>query len=264
MPVKFNGTTITAIKYAGKTLTKLIYNGKLVFETIKPSVSITSPSSGATLNTARPAISFKLTDADSGVDITTLSLQLDSTTYKYNSSGVSYSAITNGYNVSFTPPSNLSDGSHSVCISVKDKFGNNSSLTTRSFTISTWTTVTGTSFLPISNAWSHTGNNSTSALSSFAFKNATFHVAGILYNNDSYTREGHVSIDATPDGVNWVTLERRYIGDISGNGGGKNFDYIYTCSNGVEYKAWRVVKSNGSNVANLTTAVITSYTRKAG
>lgn len=106
-----------------------------VLEKTKPVVSITSPSSGARVTNAKPAISFNVTDADSGVDITSLVFKIDSKVI--SNDAVTKTAITNGYKVTYTPTTALTDGAHTLSITITDNDGNISTTTTSSFTVDT-------------------------------------------------------------------------------------------------------------------------------
>lgn len=110
-----------------------------VKELTAPTITITAPTSGQYLASATPTIKFNLVDEanGSGVAITTLSFTVDGTTYTNTSSGVTVNSITNGYSVSFTPPSALDDGSHTVSISVEDNDGNKATSASVSFTTDT-------------------------------------------------------------------------------------------------------------------------------
>ncbi|HEY6308047.1 MAG TPA: carboxypeptidase regulatory-like domain-containing protein [Candidatus Angelobacter sp.] len=80
-------------------------------DTIPPVVQLVSPASGSFVTTGRPGISFSATDALSGVDFTTAKLNLDG------------QQVATG-TLSFTPPTSLSEGPHTVSASVADRVGN--------------------------------------------------------------------------------------------------------------------------------------------
>ncbi len=110
-----------------------------VKEVTAPTIAISAPTSGQYLATSTPTIAFTLTDESggSGIAISTLSFKVDNATYTNTSSGVTVSSITNGYNVSFTPTTALSDGSHTLTVTVKDNDGNSATSTSVSFTTDT-------------------------------------------------------------------------------------------------------------------------------
>lgn len=110
-----------------------------VKEVTKPTIAITTPASGAYLSTNTPAISFQLRDETngSGVKISSLTIKVGSTTVTNTSPGVSVTAVTGGYNVTYTPQSALADGAHTVIINVQDNDGNSATQVSRSFTVDT-------------------------------------------------------------------------------------------------------------------------------
>ncbi|QZY56720.1 Ig-like domain-containing protein [Crassaminicella profunda] len=136
--------TVTASDQAGNVTTKNRTDSVLgsdlqlrVLEKDKPIISLTSPSSGARITNASPNIVFHVRDSSSGIDISTLQLKIDAGTAKTNtSSGMSCTSVTGGYNCTYTP-SALSEGAHTITISVKDNDGNLSNLLSSTFTVDT-------------------------------------------------------------------------------------------------------------------------------
>lgn len=110
-----------------------------VKEATKPVIAITAPTASAYLSTNTPEITFTITDETngSGVDISTLKIKVDSTTYTNTSSGVTITSITNGKSVKFVPQTALSDGSHTVTINCSDYDGNAATAKSVSFTVDT-------------------------------------------------------------------------------------------------------------------------------
>ena len=139
--------TIEATDMAGNVTTKNDTDASLgsalrltVKETVKPTITIISPSSGAyIINNVQP-ITFQLRDEanGSGVKISSLTLQIDNgTVFNNTSTGMSIVAVTNGYDVTYTPQSALSDGSHTVKINVQDNDGNAADEVTSTYTVDT-------------------------------------------------------------------------------------------------------------------------------
>jgi len=111
-----------------------------VKETVAPTISITSPGAGAYVTNNKQPIVFQITDESggSGIDLTTLALEIDGgSAVTYNSTGMVYSAITNGYSCTYTPQTALSDGLHSVTINVSDYDGNAATQASRTYTVDT-------------------------------------------------------------------------------------------------------------------------------
>lgn len=96
-----------------------------VKETTAPTIHADSPTNGQYFGTASPSMTFILIDGSngSGVDISSLKIVVDGTTYTNTSSNVTVSTVTNGYSVTCVP-NTLSDGSHTVKVSVSDNDGN--------------------------------------------------------------------------------------------------------------------------------------------
>jgi hypothetical protein len=105
-----------------------------VLEKNAPTITISSPTSSQYFGTATPQIKFNLTDEanGSGIAISTLKITVDSKVYTNTTSGVTASAITNGYSVTCVPTA-LTDGSHTVKVEVQDNDGNAATSSTITF-----------------------------------------------------------------------------------------------------------------------------------
>lgn len=110
----------------------------VVKEKVAPVVTIVSPSSGAYVSNSQQPIVFTVTDetGGSGVNLSTLALKVDSGT-AVGSSSMTCTAITNGYTVTYTPSSALSDGSHTVTINCSDHDGNAATQKSTTYTVDT-------------------------------------------------------------------------------------------------------------------------------
>lgn len=93
-----------------------------VKEKVAPTITITSPTAGAYLTNNKPTFSWKVTDDDSGVNSGTIGITIDSGSKI--TSGITKTAITGGYQCSYTPTTALSDGSHTVKFNASDNDGN--------------------------------------------------------------------------------------------------------------------------------------------
>lgn len=109
----------------------------VVKEKIAPVIAILSPASGASVTNNKQAVTFTVTDESggSGVNLSSLVVKQDGTAVA--SSTITTTAITNGYSVTYTPATALSDGSHTVQISVSDNDGNAATAKSTTYKIDT-------------------------------------------------------------------------------------------------------------------------------
>lgn len=110
-----------------------------VKETIKPVITLVSPTNSAlTRNNLQP-ITFKVTDETdgSGLNLASAVLTLDSTEYKSGGAGVVVTDIANGKQFVCTPQTALKDGSHTISITAKDNDGNTATTVSATFTVDT-------------------------------------------------------------------------------------------------------------------------------
>lgn len=133
----YYSVTVKAIDTANNTTTKDATDGTLgtslrlvVKEKVAPVLSFTYPSSGAYLTNNKPTFKWKVTDADSGVNSGTIGITIDSGSKI--TSGITKTAVTGGYECSYTPTTALGDGSHTIKIDATDNDGN--AATTKSLT----------------------------------------------------------------------------------------------------------------------------------
>ena len=111
--------TVTTQNAAGLAALKL-----MVKEKVSPTITIVSPTSGASVVNNKQPVTFTVVDESggSGINISSLVVKQDNTAVA--SSTITSTAITNGYSVTYTPATALSDGSHTVTITVSDNDGN--------------------------------------------------------------------------------------------------------------------------------------------
>lgn len=107
----------------------------VVKEKVAPVITPTYPSANATLINNKPTITWKVTDDDSGVNPNTVGITIDSGSKI--TSGITKTAVTGGYECSYTPASALSDGSHTVKFDASDNDGNAASQKSVAFKIDT-------------------------------------------------------------------------------------------------------------------------------
>ena len=127
--------TVEATNEAGTKATGSIQ--LVVEERVAPVITIVSPGSGAYVTNSKQPVVFTVVDESggSGVDMDTLTVTLDGTAAA--ASTLTKTAITNGYQVTYTPAAAMSDGGHTVAISCSDNDGNAATAKSTTFTVDT-------------------------------------------------------------------------------------------------------------------------------
>lgn len=132
---------VTATDTAGNSTTKDATDATIgtslrlkVRETVAPIITLTAPTTNAHIGTATPEITWTVTDADSGVKEDSISIKIDGGAVV--TSGITKTAIANGFRCTYTPPS-LSDGEHTIYLNASDQDGNAAAQVTSTFTIDT-------------------------------------------------------------------------------------------------------------------------------
>ncbi len=131
--------TIKATNEAGTSTTVTANQNNalklVVKEKVKPVITLLSPTNGAYISNSQPTISFNVVDEanGSGINSDTISLKIDNVAI----TGITKTAISNGYNCSYTSASALSDGSHTITITANDNDGNSATQITSTFKIDT-------------------------------------------------------------------------------------------------------------------------------
>jgi len=135
--------TIKATDEAGNVTTKNDSDATLgnslklkVKEKTAPVITITYPTASALIINNKPAIKWKVTDADSGVNPDTIGITIDSGS-KVSGSAITKTAITGGYECTYTPTAALADGSHTIKIDASDYDGNTAAQKSVTFKIDT-------------------------------------------------------------------------------------------------------------------------------
>ncbi len=125
------GTSATA---DGATLSGLRL---VVKERVAPVITILSPTSGAVVTNNRQPVVFTVVDENggSGVKQSSIAVTIDGNNVASNE--LAFTAITNGYSVTYTPASALGDGEHTVAINAADNDGNAATAKTTIFRIDT-------------------------------------------------------------------------------------------------------------------------------
>ena len=135
--------TVKATDEAGNVTTKTDADTTLgaslklkVKEKVAPAITISSPTAGSYLTTNKPTIKWKVTDADSGVNPSTIGITIDNGS-KVTSDSITKTAVSGGYECTYTPGNALADGSHTVKIDASDFDGNAAAQKSVSFKIDT-------------------------------------------------------------------------------------------------------------------------------
>ena len=135
--------TVKATDEAGNVTTKTDADTTLgaslklkVKEKVAPAITISSPTAGSYLTTNKPTIKWKVTDADSGVNPSTIGITIDNGS-KVTSDSITKIAVSGGYECTYTPGNALADGSHTVKIDASDFDGNAAAQKSVSFKIDT-------------------------------------------------------------------------------------------------------------------------------
>lgn len=105
-----------------------------VKETVKPVITLTSPTNGSYIQNNSTPIVFTVTDEanGSGVKESGISLKVDNAAVS-----LTKAAITNGYQCTYTPLSPMSDGAHTIVINAQDNDGNAATQISATYTIDT-------------------------------------------------------------------------------------------------------------------------------
>lgn len=142
-PGHYYGITLKATDDAGNITTVDVTDTTLgaalkliVKEKVAPVITITNPTSQATLKNNQPTIEWRVMDADSGVNPDTISLTIDSGS-KITGSSIKKTAVSGGYTCSYTPTAALMDGSHTIRCDASDYDGNAASQVSTTFKIDT-------------------------------------------------------------------------------------------------------------------------------
>lgn len=134
--------TVTATDDAGNTTAVSASDSQLgtslrlvVKEKVAPVISITYPTASARITNSKPTIKWTITDDDSGVDSSSISLKIDGGTAI--TSNITKTAVSGDYECSYTPSTALSDGSHTIVFNANDNDGNAATQKSVSFIIDT-------------------------------------------------------------------------------------------------------------------------------
>lgn len=138
----YYGVTVKVTDQAGNVTTKDANDTTLgaslkltVKEKVAPTLAFTYPTDGALIINNKPEIKFTVRDDDSGVNPDTIGITIDSGSKI--TSGIVKTAVTGGYDCSYTPTTALTDGSHTIKIDASDYDGNAATQKSVTFKIDT-------------------------------------------------------------------------------------------------------------------------------
>lgn len=208
LPGSYYPVEVIATDTAGNTTTKTSTDETIgtslrltVRETVPPIITLTSPTNNAHIGTATPEIVWMVTDYDSGINESSISIKIDSGAAV--TSGITKTDITNGYRCAYTPPS-LSDGEHTIYLNVSDQDGNAATQVASTFTVDT--------IPPVLTITSPTDNSFTSiavCTVSGSTNDATSTTVSVTVNGEAVTvgANGQFTTDITlTEGANTITI----------------------------------------------------------
>lgn len=138
----YYGVSVKATDDAGNSTTKDATDSTLgsslrlqVKEKVAPVIVITYPTASAFITNANPKIVWKVTDDDSGVNPDTIALTVDGTAVA--AADITKTAVSGGYECSYTPKTALGDGEHTITANASDYDGNAASAKSVTFTVDT-------------------------------------------------------------------------------------------------------------------------------
>lgn len=106
-----------------------------VKETVLPVIIITNPTEGEITSNPLPTVNWTVTDSGSGVNAETIGITIDNG--NKITAGITKTAITNGYQCSYSIGERISDGSHTIKIDASDFDGNKATQRAVSFVVDT-------------------------------------------------------------------------------------------------------------------------------
>ena len=132
LPGGYYGVQIIATDEAGNETTINQEDGTwgeqlrlVAYESVKPTATITYPSSDSRINTCTPTITAQLRDNDSGVDPATLDLRINGgSKITQGAPGLTLTPVEGGYDLSYAVPTALDEGQTTISVGVSDMDGN--------------------------------------------------------------------------------------------------------------------------------------------
>ena len=104
-----------------------------MLEKVLPTAQVTYPTNGSTITNSTPAITFKFTDAGSGIKDSECYIKIDTGSW----TKVTVTGTGTDRTGTYTPPTALADGSHTIQVKTTDYDGNSKTSDAISFKIDT-------------------------------------------------------------------------------------------------------------------------------
>lgn len=134
--------TLKATDDAGNTSTADVTHAAVgdslklrVKEKVAPVIAISYPTAASYITNNKPAITWTVTDDDSGVDESTIGITIDNGSKI--TTGITKTAVDGGYQCTYTPTTALADGSHTIKFDASDNDGNAATQKSVTFTVDT-------------------------------------------------------------------------------------------------------------------------------
>lgn len=173
----------------------------VVKEKNAPEITAISPTQDAYLTNDSPEIQWSITDDDSGVDESTITITIDGTPI---TEGITKTADGKGYTCSYTPASALADGVHTIQFDASDHDGNAATQQVVSFTVDTVAPS-----LDLTSPEDELGTNASTIIVSGTTNDATSGPVTVTVNGDPVTvsESGTFSKEVTlVEGSNTITV----------------------------------------------------------
>lgn len=219
----------------------------VVKERVAPVITIISPSPGAYVPNSKQPVVFTVIDETngSGVNLSSLVVKQDGTAVA--SSTITSTAVSGGYQVTYTPAAALSDGSHAVTINCSDNDGNAATEKSTTYKIDTVPPTL----------------NITAPTEGLITATAALTVAGTTNDAASSPVTVKVKLNGTDQGTVTVASNGTFSKTVQLAEGGNTIVVTATDAAGQETSVTRTVKLD-SSVPSITAASITPNPADAG
>ena len=188
----------------------------VVKETVPPSIVISSPTEGQFTSNSKPTVNFTVTDSGSGVDPSTIGVTIDNGNKIV--AGITKTAITNGYQCSYSISESLADGSHTIYVDADDYDGNSATQRTVNFVVDTIPPELSVN-APVNNFVTNAGTVTVSGTAkdlTSGLISVTVRLNGGTDNEVTVNSDGSFSTQITlQEGANTITVTAQDAGGIT-------------------------------------------------